>query len=303
MAKARPDDDELFRVPPAEFVRARNRLVARLRARDRAGDARALARLRKPTVALWAANQAARGDAAAVTRLVQAVDRVKAAQLGGRHDLRDAMEAQRAALDELIASARQAIGAAGVRVTPELLGRVSATLLGAAIDAGARAELRAGRLLGERAAPGFEAFGEAVGRVPRRRPARPPRAATPVARTVATDGAGKSPPRASVVALDAALRARAARETADAERDARARHAAELESTAERRQADARGAERQLAAARRDVREAAARLTRARRSAAEARRAAERARREAEQAARAADRRVSRTRARDRRSR
>ena len=296
MAKTRPADDALFDVPPAEFVRERNRLVARLRASGQGDDARALGRLRKPSVALWAANRAARSEPAAVARLIQAVDRVKAAQLGGRQDLRDAMESQRSTLDELIASARRAIGAAGARATPEVLVRVSATLLGAAIDANARADLRAGRLLDERAAPGFEAFGDAVASVPARRaerPARAPKRAPPAPRP------GPSERRAPVVALDAAIRAREARQKAEAERDERARHATELEATAERRSGEARTAETELAAARRQVRDAGARVTRTRRTAAEARRAAQRARREAERAART----VSGPRARARRSR
>lgn len=296
MAKTRPADDALFDVPPAEFVRERSRLVARLRADGRGDDARALARLRKPSVALWAANRAARSEPATVTRLIQAVDRVKAAHLGGRQDLRDAMESQRATLDELIASARRAIGAAGVRATPELVARVSATVLGAAIDADARADLRAGRLLHERAASGFEAFGDAVGRVPTRRAERPARTPKPAR---VPDRPELSQRRASVVALDAAIRAREARENAEAERDERARRAAELEATAERRAEEARAAETELATARRQVREAGARVTRARRVAAEARRAARRAQGEAERPAR----KVSGARARGRRSR
>ena len=126
MGKARPADDSLFTVPPAAFTLERNRLVRTLRADGRADEAKTIARLRKPTVAVWAANQAARGEPAAVARLIQAVDRVKAAQLGGRQDLREAMESQRATLDELLGAARERITAEGVRVTPQVLVRLSA---------------------------------------------------------------------------------------------------------------------------------------------------------------------------------
>jgi hypothetical protein len=296
MARSRPtDDDELFAGPPADFVAARRRLVARLRQDGRAGEARALARRRKPTVALWAANQAARRAPAVVTRLLHAVDRVKTAQLAGRPELRDAMEAQRTSLEELVGAARQAIGAAGLRVTQEILGRVSATILGAAIDTEGRVDLRAGRLLQERSAPGFEAFGDAVDTT-RARPARPSRArATPRPRADQTREP-RSAPRAPVVALDAAIRAREARQRAEAERDDRVRHAAELETTAERRDADVRAAAQALGSAERQVRDARARLAEARRTAAVARRAARRARKHAEQAAR----KLSGRRARDR---
>jgi hypothetical protein len=278
MAKARAPDDELFTVAPAEFVRERHRVATRLRAGGRADDARAVARLRKPTVALWAANQAARGAAAAVGRLIQAVDRVKPAQLAGRQGLRDAMEAQRAALDELIAVARRAIGETGLRTNPELLGRVSATLLGAAIDAGARDDLRAGRLLDERPAPGFEAFGDAVASAPARpAPAAPARPRPPSKRSASAD---------AVVALDEAIRAREARRKAEAARDELADRAAALDAAAQGRESEARAAAEALAALRRQVRAAVTRVTQTRHAAATARREAERMRRDAERAAR-----------------
>jgi len=153
--------DDLFRVPPAEFVRARNREVERLRAAGSTRAARVVHTLKKPTPALWAANQVAREQRAAIGRLLTTVERLRRAQLGGRADVREATDAQRAALDELTRAARARLEAAELRATPNVLARVSATLLGAAVDPDARDDLRAGRLTAERAAPGFEIFASA----------------------------------------------------------------------------------------------------------------------------------------------
>src|SRR5919109_5022204 len=112
MSRARrPEwDDSLFQVPPADFVAARKRLVAELRGRGLAAEARAAAELRKPSVALWTANQVVRADRNAVDRLVQAVDRLKTAQVTRPTDLREAIARQREAIDALMASARTALG-------------------------------------------------------------------------------------------------------------------------------------------------------------------------------------------------
>ena len=158
MARRAPDDP-LFVVPPARFTAERKRLAAELRARGDGPAARAIEELRKPTVALWAANQAARADRAGVDRLLQSVDRLKASTPGRSTELRATLARQREALTGLLEAARNAIASIGVRVTPELTARVSATLTAAAVDRAARAELRAGRLREERAAPGFEVFG------------------------------------------------------------------------------------------------------------------------------------------------
>src|SRR5688572_11586756 len=145
----RPPDDPLFVVPPARFTAERKRLAADLRAQGDAAAARASERLRKPTVALWSANQAARADRAGVDRLVQSVDRVKAPKRSA--DLRAALAHQRETLAALIGEAHKAVLSIGARVTPELTARISATLTAAAVDRDARAALRAGRLTEERA--------------------------------------------------------------------------------------------------------------------------------------------------------
>jgi hypothetical protein len=77
--------------------------------------------------------------------------------------LAEATQHQREALDRLLHTASGLLGGAGFRPSPALLRGVSATLLGAAAEPAARQELEAGRLTGEREAPGFEVFAGAPG--------------------------------------------------------------------------------------------------------------------------------------------
>lgn len=278
MARAKRDDASaaLFRVPPAEFVAARRRLVTELRAAKRDADAKAAARLRKPTVALWAANQAAHTNRHAVDALLDAVRRLKQAHLG-RGDLRGAIDAQRTALDGLTASAREQLGAIAHAATPEIVARVSATLLASAVDPGAHDALRAGQLTGERPAPGFEAFGAGAVKAPPRAAAEPrPRQAK-----------AAPPVKGKVVAIDEArlaLQHAAEAERAERERrrreaaDEAARRARELGTQAERERAAVAEAEAAEAALRRPLDEARRRTVAARRSAGQATRAARRAR-------------------------
>ncbi len=52
-----PDVTELFQAPPEEFTARRDDLVSRLKREGRDGDAAAVKRIRKPTVAAWALNR------------------------------------------------------------------------------------------------------------------------------------------------------------------------------------------------------------------------------------------------------
>lgn len=280
-------DDALFEAPPAEFTAARAALVRRLRESGRDDEARAIARRRKPSVALWAANQALRADRRAVDRLLESVERLKTAQTGNPADLRTALARQREALADLLGSARTSLGSTGARITPDLLGRVSATLLGAAVDPASRRELERGRLADERTAPGFDAFATARTRssgrarrhdAPAPRPARTPRPA-----------AGRKPrqeasPRSDrkVIALDAARRVREARAVLEAERAARREEATTLRAEADRRREDAVALARDVEKQRAELQALRVRHTEARRAS----NTAERAARHAEKRAR-----------------
>jgi hypothetical protein len=155
---ASPDVDQLYATPLRDFTRARNDLAARLKKAGRTAEAADVKRLQKPTVATWLVNQLARQGRQNVERLVKAVDRLRLAQLHDRDALAQATEDQRAATRALLKRAETIAEDAGLKVPAGVMARVSATLLGAAVDPHERENLQHGRLTSERQAPGFEAF-------------------------------------------------------------------------------------------------------------------------------------------------
>lgn len=134
------DERELYGVSRDRFVTERNALARALRADGRREDAKRVAKLAKPTQAVWAVNQLARGDSAALDELFAAGDRLGEAQRdliagdGDRDALRAAGQRERAAVDALVAAAQTVIGAAGDRASPATLGRVAQTLHAAALE-------------------------------------------------------------------------------------------------------------------------------------------------------------------------
>jgi hypothetical protein len=212
-AKARED---LQTTPPAQFVRARNALVARLREAGRQREAAGVARLRRPNPIVWTVNRLARTEEAGVRQLLAASDRLRRAALHDPRAVPDATAHHRAALQRLMEQAERILTDADLRPTPDVLRRVHATLTAAAGDRDKHAELREGRLTEPLEPGGFEVFaGE---------PARRLRLVKPAATAAAP------PPRA--------VRDRARERQERAERQAAARRA-----KAERREAEKRKAE------------------------------------------------------------
>lgn len=172
--------DELYAAPLTEFTAARNALAARLRQQGRTAEAEAVTRLRKPTAVVWAVNQLARDDPAGLSAFLDAVKRLKAAQLAKPADLPATTQAQRGALQRLVNSAAPRLRRAGSQASPALVRRLSHTLMGAAADPRLADQLRRGRLTDEQQAPGFEVFG---GQMPAGRSsaalAQPPRRSDP----------------------------------------------------------------------------------------------------------------------------
>jgi hypothetical protein len=149
---------ELFAKPPAEFTAARNLLAKELRTEGDEEEAKRVLALRRPTAALWAANQLARRDEETLDALVEATDRMRKMQgRGTGDDLRAAMGEQRAALARLEAAAEAALREAGLSVSQAVLRTVQRTLQAAAAgDRDLRAALRKGQLESELEPSGFE---------------------------------------------------------------------------------------------------------------------------------------------------
>jgi hypothetical protein len=219
--------DELFGLPPEEFVAARDELARRLR---REGDAEAAKRvkaLRRPPLSAWAVNQLARGRGPGLDALLAAGERLRAAHQAalageGAAELRAAAKAEREAVAGLVKAAMALLGEAGHATTDATRDRVAATLHAAAASPDAAGLVRHGRLTADLDPSGFgtapdAAFGDEAAVVTARRRPR---------RKVATEDGDP----AAAAAEEAAAARRAQRAAAVAERDAarkRARLAAD----------------------------------------------------------------------------
>jgi hypothetical protein len=148
----------LAEVPPEEFVKARDALVRKLRDEGQVEEARRIAALRRPSTALWIVNQLGRRAPRDVEALIEASQRAQRAQLrgSGSDELRDAMRAQREAIQRLLEEADKAARDAGTALTLEMQRRIQDTVQSAAT---AEAEaLRNGSLEHELSAAGFGAL-------------------------------------------------------------------------------------------------------------------------------------------------
>jgi hypothetical protein len=152
----------LFRVSPEQFTAARNLLVAELRRAGEAAVASSVAKLARPTPAVWAINQVAYQDGAAVERLLDAADRLKHAQLGrAPADVPAAARVYREAVAAVVDQSLAQLKDAGRPATAATRTRVTGTLMAAATDPELRESLRAGRLTREHAITGFDVFASA----------------------------------------------------------------------------------------------------------------------------------------------
>jgi hypothetical protein len=143
--------DALYGADLEDFVGERDALAKKLRAEGDREGAAAVKKLPKPTRAAWAVNRLARERPEEVRALVDAGEALAGAQeqlLDGADAavLRGAAEAARALVDALAAQAP---------VDGPARDKVRATLHAATVDAEARAEVAAGRVIKERSAAGF----------------------------------------------------------------------------------------------------------------------------------------------------
>lgn len=147
---------ELYQVPPARFVAARDDLVRKARA---AGDrklARELQDLRRPTQSAWLVNVLTRHDRESMDRLFALGRDLRDAQttLDGPRLRRLSAERQKI-VEELVDRARQRGADAGLRPTEEALSEVRATLQAALVDLAASSKVSAGRLVRPMSYTGF----------------------------------------------------------------------------------------------------------------------------------------------------
>ena len=159
--------DELFGLPPEEFVAARDDLARRLRREGEADAAKQVKALRRPPLSAWAVNQLARGQGDGLGPLLAAGERLRAAHQAalageGAAELRAAAKAERDAVAGLVRSAMELLGAAGHPTTDATRSRVAATLHAAAASPEAADLVRNGRLTTDLDPSGFGTAADAA---------------------------------------------------------------------------------------------------------------------------------------------
>jgi hypothetical protein len=171
-----PEDelDALYGLPLEEFTKARNKLAGELRSNGEREAAEWVGALTKPTTAAWAVNQVMRTQRKDARALMDAGDRLRkahedaAAGKGDPQDLRDAADAERAAVGRLSQAARGLINSSGRGLSEGIIDRVVETLHAISADTDTRSLAHAGRLSRERRATGTEFFVGAPGKGRRR---------------------------------------------------------------------------------------------------------------------------------------
>ena len=247
-----PDIEALFRLPLDEFTSARNALAARLKTAGRADAAGRVKALSRPPLSAWAVNQLYWRHRELFDRLLAAGGRLRRAQVaqlrGKGGDLREPLEARRAAMAELTRHAVALVREAGHSASPDLLRRITNTLDALATYAGEPSAPRAGRLTSDVEAPGFEALSTLIPRTGsrppsrssphvlpfQRKPASKPRPADPAAEKRQREAELKAQRAGAVRAIRAAGRALASARAAAARAEAALRDAAARVKAAER---------------------------------------------------------------------
>jgi hypothetical protein len=158
------DPTSLYALPLEEFIGARDELARQLKESGDDAASKAVRALRKPSVAAWAVNQLARSARDDLSALMQAGERVGAAQQkafsgSGRDELQRATADRSRLLDRLVSMAGEVLEGAGHGATRATLDLVADTLRATATDEETATLVREGRLAKEVRAPsGFEEF-------------------------------------------------------------------------------------------------------------------------------------------------
>jgi hypothetical protein len=154
--------DRLHEVAPRDFTRERDAFATRLEEEGRAREASDVRRLRRPSAAVFALNQAARAEPGAVRELLE---------LGSKRGRspKEAQARERELLAELVAAAERALGAARLGSSAQVRRRIESSLRAAPFaSADARRLLSEGRLERELELPGIEdVLARAAPRAPR----------------------------------------------------------------------------------------------------------------------------------------
>ncbi len=139
--------DELYGLPPGEFVSARDARASEARATGDRELATAIKSLRRPTTGAWLANLVVRERRDQLTELLRLGDDMRRAQrdLAGS-DLKRLSQLRRQLLSALVVEAKTIAGAYGHATNASSLQELEETLEAAVADASAGDALLSGRL-------------------------------------------------------------------------------------------------------------------------------------------------------------
>ncbi|MBO0832195.1 MAG: hypothetical protein J2P29_09515 [Actinobacteria bacterium] len=198
--------DELYGLPPGEFIAVRDERARAARAAGRREDAAAIRKLARPTTSAWLVNQLSRGASGQLSRLVELGEGLQEAQRALSGDrLRELSAQRRQVVGDLLAAATGLAEDVGQQASAAVLEEVRATLEAALADQDARDAVQAGRLTKALTYAGLGEVDLAAALAQPRRPQRQPAAAEHVSDSAERDAAAVSANAA--VAADAAVSA------------------------------------------------------------------------------------------------
>ena len=158
--------DELFKLPLAEFIAARDALVKRLKLNGRTDDAALVKALAKPPVSAWTVNQLYWNHRSSFEQLLAAGQRFHKAQMsasaGKVANMRGSLEARRQALAELADLAESVLSEAGHNPSLDTIRRITTTLEAVSAYASVSDGPTLGRLSQDVDPPGFESLASFV---------------------------------------------------------------------------------------------------------------------------------------------
>jgi hypothetical protein len=216
--------DELYGLPPGEFIATRDERARQAKAAGQLEDAAAIRKLARPTTSAWLVNQLSRGATEQLGRLFEVAEALQDAQrtLAGDR-LRELSAQRRQVVRDLLPVAAGIAGEAGQAASAAVLEEVRATLEAALADQDARDAVRSGRLT---KALAYAGLGEvdltaALAQVPAAPGAGSPPAAAKSERSRpgAAGRAGEAAGAADALAAAEAMAASATDAVAAAERD------------------------------------------------------------------------------------
>ncbi|WP_141576427.1 hypothetical protein [Actinomadura sp. WMMA1423] len=146
--------DDLYGVPPADFVETRKRLAREAKAEGDAALAKRIGALRRPTLSAWAVNLLARSAAGDLADLLDVGERMRAAWGSGR-GLGDLEQRRARLVGSLVRTAGELAADAGNSLREQAVREVEDTLQAATVDADVAEEVRRGRLPQPRSHSGF----------------------------------------------------------------------------------------------------------------------------------------------------